>query len=164
MRQRFGIAQALLGDPKLIIVDEPTAGLDPEECNRFQNLLAEISENVTVILSTHIVNDVSVLCSQVAIMDGGLIAAHGAPADLVKSFEGKIWRKVIDKSELDAVRARHQIISTRLSSGRRIADALSDADPGDGFEPVQTELEHVYFAILARRRAKPEVAAASAAV
>jgi ABC-type multidrug transport system ATPase subunit len=163
MRQRFGIAQALLGDPQLVIVDEPTAGLDPEERNRFHNLLAEIGENVIVILSTHIVDDVSDLCSQMAIMDGGRIVAQGAPADLVKSVQGKIWRKVIEKSELEAARARQQIISTQLAGGKRIVHALSDADPGDGFAPAEPELEHVYFATLARRRAQGEAVQAAAA-
>jgi ABC-type multidrug transport system ATPase subunit len=152
-----------LGDPQLLIVDEPTAGLDPEERNRFHNLLAEIGENVVVILSTHIVADVSDLCSQMAIMDQGRIVAQGSPADLVRSVAGKIWRKVIDKNELDAARARHQIITVQLSGGRRIVHALADADPGDGFAPAQPDLEHVYFATLARRRAKPEGKAAMTA-
>jgi ABC-type multidrug transport system ATPase subunit len=163
MRQRFGIAQALLGDPRLVIVDEPTAGLDPEERNRFLNLLSEIGENVVVILSTHIVDDVADLCSQMAIMDGGRIVAQGAPGDLVKAVEGKVWRKTIEKSELEACRARHQILSTQLSAGRRVIHVLADADPGEGFAPAKAELEHVYFATLARGRAQPAGQPAAAA-
>ncbi len=163
MRQRWGIAQALLGDPKLLIVDEPTAGLDPEERNRFHNLLAEIGENVAVILSTHIVDDVADLCPQMAIMDGGQIVARGAPADLVKQAEGKVWRTVIDKDQLEACAARYLVLSSRLSAGRREIHVLSDDNPGEGFEPVRAELEHVYFATLAKRRADPPAVAEAAA-
>src|SRR5262252_9357182 len=111
MRQRFGIAQALIGEPELIIVDEPTAGLDPEERNRFLNLLAEIGENVVVILSTHIVDDVSDLCPRMAVLADGRIVKEGAPAALVDELGGRIWRKVIDSGELEAERARHQVIA-----------------------------------------------------
>src|SRR5262249_58871549 len=114
MRQRFGIAQALIGDPQLIIVDEPTAGLDPEERNRFLNLRAEIGENVVVILSTHIVEDVSDLCPTMAIMDGGKIRLEGSPTALIEALKGRVWRKTIDKSELEAYRGRLNVISTRL--------------------------------------------------
>lgn len=148
MRQRFGIAQALLGDPKLIIVDEPTAGLDPEERNRFHNLLSEIGENVVVILSTHIVEDVADLCSNMAIMNQGRIAAKGSPSDLVATVEGKIWGKVIEKSELEAHQQRHQVISARLVQGRTVIRAYAETDPGDGFEPSPAVLEDVYFATI----------------
>jgi ABC-type multidrug transport system ATPase subunit len=125
MRQRFGIAQALIGDPQLIIVDEPTAGLDPEERNRFLNLLAEIGENVVVILSTHIVEDVSDLCPLMAIMDGGKIQLEGSPAELMQRLKGRVWRKTIDKSELDAYRKAHRVISTRLFAGRTVIHVLA---------------------------------------
>ncbi|MBU1376446.1 MAG: ABC transporter ATP-binding protein [Alphaproteobacteria bacterium] len=152
MRQRFGIAQALIGRPTLIIVDEPTAGLDPEERNRFLNLLAEIGENVVVILSTHIVEDVSDLCPRMAILASGKILKEGAPADLVGGLVGKVWKKVIDRNDLDAERARHQVISTRLAGGRTVIHVLADATPGAGFEPVQGGLEDVYFSTLSASR------------
>jgi ABC-2 type transport system ATP-binding protein len=152
MRQRFGIAQALIGDPRLIVVDEPTAGLDPEERNRFLNLLAEIGENVVVILSTHIVEDVSDLCPAMAIICDGRIVKEGAPADLVAKLAGRIWMKTIDKAELEAVRAERQVISTRLFAGRTVIHVLADQDPGDGFSPVQGGLEDVYFSTLSTTR------------
>ncbi|MDG2529883.1 ABC transporter ATP-binding protein [Caulobacter endophyticus] len=152
MRQRFGIAQALIGDPRLIIVDEPTAGLDPEERNRFLNLLAEIGENVVVILSTHIVEDVSDLCPAMAIICDGRIVREGAPADLIAQLEGRIWKKTIDKAELEDAKAAHQVISTRLLGGRTIIHVLADTDPGAGFAPVTGGLEDVYFSTLATTR------------
>jgi ABC-type multidrug transport system ATPase subunit len=152
MRQRFGIAQALIGDPSLIIVDEPTAGLDPEERNRFLNLLAEIGENVVVILSTHIVEDVSDLCPAMAIICDGRIVGQGAPQALVASLQGRIWKKTIDKAELDACKARYQVISTRLFAGRTVIHIIADSDPGDGFEAVQGDLEDVYFSTLSTHR------------
>jgi ABC-2 type transport system ATP-binding protein len=152
MRQRFGIAQALIGDPRLIIVDEPTAGLDPEERNRFLNLLAEIGENVVVILSTHIVEDVSDLCQAMAIICDGRIVREGAPAELVTSLAGRVWRKSIDKAELDDHKARYQVISTRLFAGRTVIHVLADADPGDGFSRVESGLEDVYFSTLSSTR------------
>jgi ABC-2 type transport system ATP-binding protein len=152
MRQRFGIAQALIGNPSLIIVDEPTAGLDPEERNRFLNLLAEIGENVVVILSTHIVEDVSDLCRRMAIIAGGRIVAAGAPYELIASLKGRMWRKVIEKRNLDAYRARHNVISTRLLGGHIVIHVLSDYNPGTGFEPTQGGLEDVYFSTLASAR------------
>ncbi|OHB31341.1 MAG: multidrug ABC transporter ATP-binding protein [Phenylobacterium sp. RIFCSPHIGHO2_01_FULL_69_31] len=152
MRQRFGIAQALIGRPTLIIVDEPTAGLDPEERNRFLNLLAEIGENVVVILSTHIVDDVADLCPRMAVLAGGRILQEGAPADLVEGLSGRVWRKVIDRHELEAERARSQVISTRLAGGRTVIHVLSDSVPGAGFEPVPGGLEDVYFSTLAASR------------
>ncbi|THD74405.1 MAG: ABC transporter ATP-binding protein [Phenylobacterium sp.] len=153
MRQRFGIAQALIGQPQLIIVDEPTAGLDPEERNRFLNLLAEIGENVVVILSTHIVEDVSDLCPRMAIIAGGKIVREGAPAELIEALKGRIWTKTIDKSELEAMRAKHQVISTRLFGGRTVVHVLSDASPGAGFAGAPGGLEDVYFSTLATRQA-----------
>lgn len=152
MRQRFGIAQALIGDPSLIIVDEPTAGLDPEERNRFLNLLAEIGENVVVILSTHIVEDVSDLCPAMAIICDGRIVKQGAPTELVAALKGRIWVKTIDKAELDGVRARYQVISTRLFAGRTVVHVFSDSDPGDGFSPIAGGLEDVYFSTLSDTR------------
>jgi ABC-2 type transport system ATP-binding protein len=152
MRQRFGIAQALIGRPNLIIVDEPTAGLDPEERNRFLNLLAEIGENVVVILSTHIVEDVSDLCPRMAVLADGKILLQGAPSDLMSNLKGRIWKKVIDKAELDAQRAAHQVISTRLAAGRTVIHVLADTRPADGFEPVEGGLEDVYFSTLAVSR------------
>jgi ABC-2 type transport system ATP-binding protein len=152
MRQRFGIAQALIGNPELIIVDEPTAGLDPEERNRFLNLLAEIGENVVVILSTHIVDDVADLCQRMAVIANGLIELEGPPAELIAETRGLIWSKTIDRAELEAVRERHTIISTRLFAGRTIVHILSDGDPGGGFAPVEGGLEDVYFSTLAQLR------------
>jgi ABC-type multidrug transport system ATPase subunit len=152
MRQRFGLAQALLGDPRLIIVDEPTAGLDPEERNRFLNLLAEIGQNVVVILSTHIVEDVAELCPRMAILAGGRIVADGAPADLTDALQGRVWRKVIAKEELEPLRAATQVIATRLSGGRTVVHVLADASPGEGFTPATAGLEDVYFATLAAQR------------
>jgi ABC-type multidrug transport system ATPase subunit len=152
MRQRFGIAQALLGDPRLIIVDEPTAGLDPEERNRFLNLLAEIGEQVVVILSTHIVEDVAELCPRMAILASGRIVAEGAPAQLVDTLQGRIWRKSIAKEDLDALRASHQVIATRLLGGRTSVHVLADAPPGEGFVVASPDLEDVYFATLAAQR------------
>ena len=152
MRQRFGIAQALIGNPELIIVDEPTAGLDPEERNRFLNLLAEIGENIVVILSTHIVEDVSDLCPRVAVLAGGRIQLEGAPLQLIQSTKGRIWMKVIDRSALDSCRDQYEVISTRLLAGRTVVHILSDGDPGNGFAAVEGGLEDVYFSTLAQSR------------
>jgi ABC-type multidrug transport system ATPase subunit len=152
MRQRFGIAQALIGNPGLIIVDEPTAGLDPEERNRFLNLLAEIGENVVVILSTHIVEDVSDLCPRMAVIADGRIRLEGAPAELIARTRGHIWTKTIDREQLDAAREKYEVISTRLFAGRTVIHVLSENDPGDGFAPVQGGLEDVYFSTLAQSR------------
>jgi ABC-type multidrug transport system ATPase subunit len=152
MRQRFGIAQALLGQPQLIIVDEPTAGLDPEERNRFLNLLAEIGENVVVILSTHIVEDVADLCPNMAIIASGRIVKTGAPLELIASMAGRVWRKTIAKTELEAHRRDHEVIATRLFGGRTVIHVLADAHPGDGFASVQGGLEDVYFSTLAGTR------------
>ena len=152
MRQRFGIAQALIGNPQLIIVDEPTAGLDPEERNRFLNLLAEIGENKVVILSTHIVDDVADLCPSMAVMANGRIQLEGVPAELMERLKGRIWKKTIHKSELAAYQAAHNVISTRLFAGRTVIHVLADNSPGDGFEPVPGGLEDVYFSTLAQSR------------
>ncbi|MDE2487999.1 MAG: ABC transporter ATP-binding protein [Alphaproteobacteria bacterium] len=152
MRQRFGIAQALIGRPQIIIVDEPTAGLDPEERNRFLNLLAEIGENVVVILSTHIVEDVADLCPRMAIIAEGRIVREGSPTQLIEALKGRIWTKTIDKSALEALRATRQVISTRLFAGRTVVHVLADTDPGEGFTPVAGGLEDVYFSTLAAPR------------
>jgi ABC-type multidrug transport system ATPase subunit len=152
MRQRFGIAQALIGNPELIIVDEPTAGLDPEERNRFLNLLAEIGENVVVILSTHIVDDVSDLCPRMAVLAGGRIQLEGAPADLIRSTRGRIWMKAIDRAELDLYRSDYQLIATRLFAGRTVLHVLSGADPGNGFASAEGGREDVYFSTLSQSR------------
>ena len=145
MRQRFGIAQALLGDPRLIIVDEPTAGLDPEERQRFLNLLSEIGENVVVILSTHIVEDVSDLCSRMAIIAQGKVLVAGEPRDVVASLKGKVWRKVVAKGEVAEWQTQTNVLSTRLFGGRILLHAASEVLPGEGFEPVEPDLEDVYF-------------------
>lgn len=152
MRQRFGIAQALVGRPELLIVDEPTAGLDPEERNRFLNLLAEVGESVVVILSTHIVEDVAELCSRMAIIAEGRIVTQGPPAELTAGLKGRIWRKIIPKAELEACRARYVVILTRLVGGQTMVHVLSDSDPGDGFAPVEAGLEDFYFSTLANHR------------
>jgi len=145
MRQRFGIAQALIGDPRLVIVDEPTAGLDPEERNRFLNLLAEIGERVVVILSTHIVEDVTDLCQRMAIIGQGQLLLAGEPREAIRVLEGRVWRRTIDKGELDGYRARMNILSTRLAGGRTLLHVLADSLPETGFEPVAPDLEDVYF-------------------
>jgi ABC-type multidrug transport system ATPase subunit len=148
MRQRFGIAQALIGDPQLIIVDEPTAGLDPEERNRFLNLLSDIGENKVVILSTHIVDDVTNLCPRMAIIAKGRIVREGRPTDLIKDLRGLLWSKTVSRSEVEEYTGRHNVISTKLNAGRSILHVLSDNDPGDGFEPLDPDLEDVYFSTL----------------
>jgi ABC-2 type transport system ATP-binding protein len=152
MRQRFGIAQALIGNPELIIVDEPTAGLDPEERNRFLNLLAEIGENVVVILSTHIVDDVSDLCARMAVLANGRVQLEGAPLELIASTRGRIWMKTLDRRELEPYRQQFEILSTRLFAGRTVVHILSDRDPGNGFSAIDAGLEDVYFSTLAQAR------------
>ncbi|MEO7825922.1 MAG: phage holin family protein [Allosphingosinicella sp.] len=151
-RRALGLAQALIGNPELIIVDEPTAGLDPEERNRFLNLLAEIGENVVVILSTHIVEDVSDLCPRMAVLANGRIQLEGAPLELIHSTKGRIWMKVIERGDLERYREKHELISTRLFAGRTVIHVLADADPGDGFASVEGGLEEVYFSTLAQSR------------
>ncbi len=151
MRQRFGIAQALIGNPELIIVDEPTAGLDPEERNRFLNLLAGISDNVVIILSTHIVDDVADLCPRMAVLAGGKVQLEGAPLDLIADTKGRIWKKTIARDELEAHQEQYQVISTRLYAGRTIIHVLADSKPV-GFDDVEAGLEDVYFTTLADLR------------
>jgi ABC-2 type transport system ATP-binding protein len=152
MRQRFGIAQALIGRPRLLIVDEPTAGLDPEERNRFLNLLSEVGENVVVILSTHIVEDVSDLCARMAIIADGRIVAAGAPSELTGKLKGRVWRKVIPKAELERCRTEYAVILKRLVGGQTMIHILTDSDPGSGFVPVEAGLEDLYFATLTNQR------------
>lgn len=162
MRQRFGIAQALIGNPELLIVDEPTAGLDPEERNRFLNLLAEVGENVVVILSTHIVEDVTDLCPRMAVLAGGKIQLEGAPNDLIAELKGKIWRRAIDRQEVAEISARHNVLSTRSVDDRTVATVLSDSAPGDGFEAASAGLEDVYLSAVAKTRAEQAAAARKA--
>ena len=150
MRQRFGIAQALIGQPSLIIVDEPTAGLDPEERNRFLNLLAEIGENTVVILSTHIVEDVTDLCPRMAIIAAGQVRLAGEPREAIRSLEGRVWRKRVEKEELDRLVHEHAVLSTRLVAGKPVVHILADANPGEGFDAVPASLEDVYFGELRR--------------
>lgn len=148
MRQRFGIAQALLANPKLIIVDEPTAGLDPEESNRFLNLLSEIGENVIVILSTHIVEDVRNLCPKMAILSNGEIISEGNPTELVATIDGKIWTKIIPKKDIEIYKKAFDVISTKLISGDTQIRVLSENKPETGFEKISPNLEDFYFVTL----------------
>jgi ABC-2 type transport system ATP-binding protein len=150
MRQRFGIAQALLGNPKLVIVDEPTAGLDPMERNRFHNILSEIGEQVIVILSTHIVDDVKTLCSQMVVMNNGTILLEGTPAQTVSSIRGKIWRQAIAKEQLSEFKASYKVISQYIAEGKMIVHVMSDDKPAAGFEAVDATLEDVYFSTIAK--------------
>lgn len=154
MRQRFGIAQALLANPQIIIVDEPTAGLDPEESNRFLNLLSEIGENVIVILSTHIVEDVRNLCPKMAILSEGEIISQGNPKNLVANIEGKIWTKIIPKGDIDLFKKAFNVISTKLVSGETQIRVLSDHKPESGFDMINPNLEDFYFTTLFNHNSK----------
>jgi ABC-type multidrug transport system ATPase subunit len=153
MKQRFGIAQALIGDPKLIIVDEPTAGLDPTERNRFLNLLASVGREVIVILSTHIVEDVRELCSRMAIIDKGEVLLAGSPEAAINTFKGAIWKKSMDASELDDCRMRHRVVSTHLLGGRTEVRVHAAAPPDSGFAAAEADLRDVYFLTLQREAA-----------
>jgi ABC-2 type transport system ATP-binding protein len=160
MRQRFGVAVALLGNPKLIIVDEPTAGLDPEERVRFLNLLSEIGEESVVILSTHIVEDVEELCSRLAIIDRGEILLIAEPSRAIEDLRGRIWRRSVTRDELSAFEAQVDVISTRLLAGRTVIHVSADSSPGADFEAVEPSLKDVYFSVMSRReRGTTETAA-----
>ncbi|PRY10117.1 ABC-type multidrug transport system ATPase subunit [Pontibacter ummariensis] len=148
MRQRFGVAVALLGSPQLMIVDEPTAGLDPAERVRFLNLLSELGEHSVVILSTHIVEDVSELCTRMAIIDKGRILQEAEPLKAVAELQGRIWRRVVDKHLLPRLEREHAVISTKLLSGRTVVRIYSTEVPGNGFEPAEPHLEDVYFSTM----------------
>lgn len=154
MRQRFGIAQALLGNPKIIIVDEPTAGLDPEERNRFNNLLSEIGESIIVVLSTHIVEDVRDLCPKMAIISNGKLILEGKPNEAIDSLKDKIWMKAIEKAELKDYQSNYNIISSNLNSGKINIHVFSDKRPDSGFELISPDLSDVYFSVLAQNQLK----------
>jgi ABC-type multidrug transport system ATPase subunit len=149
MRQRFGVAIALLGDPRLLIVDEPTAGLDPAERVRFLNLLSELGQRSVVLLSTHIVEDVSELCTRMAIIHGGRILLEAEPLGAVEELKGRIWRRIVTHEELDALEREHTVISTRLLAGRTIAHVFAETSPGADFEAVEPDLKDVYFSVMA---------------
>jgi len=151
MKQRFGVAVALLGNPQLLIVDEPTAGLDPAERVRFLNLLSELGENSVVLLSTHIVEDVSELCTRMAIIDRGEILLDAEPQRAIAELHGRVWRRVVAKTELAALERAHRVISTTLFAGRTVARIHSDAAPGPDFEPAEPDLEDVYFMTMSGR-------------
>lgn len=148
MRQRFGIAQCLIGSPKLVIVDEPTAGLDPGERNRFYNILSEIGENIIVILSTHIVQDVRELCTQMAIMDKGKVLFSGDTDDALKQLKGKVWERKVEKNELAKFQSDYKIISNKLVGGKPLIHAFSENELGNGFSKAEENLEDVFFAKL----------------
>ena len=164
MRQRFGVAQALIGNPSLIIVDEPTAGLDPEERNRFNNLLAKIGENVVVILSTHIVEDVADLCPRMAIISGGRIVQSGAPLELTRALQGRVWRRAVPSDALTRYQSAMNVISNRLRGGQTVIHVLADAIPEAGFEVVEGSLEDLYFATLTQSRRAVAVSHVEAAL
>jgi ABC-type multidrug transport system ATPase subunit len=163
MRQRFGVAVALLGNPKLLIVDEPTAGLDPAERVRFLNLLSELGENSVVLLSTHIVDDVSELCTKMAIINEGEILLEAEPLRAIEELHGRIWRRVVSKTDLPTLEREYGVISTKLLAGRTVVRVYSETEPGPGFESVEPVLEDVYFGTMSgkigRRRLNPAGAA-----
>ena len=148
MKQRFGIAQALIGDPKLIIVDEPTAGLDPMERNRFHNLLSEIGENVIVILSTHIVDDVRDLCNDMAIILNGEVKIMGEPIELIKTLKGKVWKGLVNKKDVPKIEQENQVISSRLHMGKVQVRIFSNAPADNVFEKADAEIEDLYFSTI----------------
>jgi ABC-2 type transport system ATP-binding protein len=160
MKQRFGVAVALLGDPKLLIVDEPTAGLDPAERVRFLNLLSELGENSVVILSTHIVEDVSELCTRMAIIDQGEILLEAEPLRAIDNLRGRIWRRLVAKDEFGKLKEAYAVISTKLLGGRTLVHVYSETLPGAGFEAAEPDLEDVYFSTMTGHIGKrqPEVA------
>lgn len=145
MKQRVGIAQALIGNPKLIIVDEPTAGLDPGERNRFHNLLADVGENVIILLSTHIVDDVKELCSKFAVMNKGKIVYHGTPSDAISEIQGKVWQKQIERDELASHQEKFSIISDKMIAGKPVIHIYNESNPNEGFTTVSPNLEDVFF-------------------
>ena len=145
MRQRFGIAQALLGNPQLIIVDEPTAGLDPAERNRFHNILSDLGENIIVILSTHIVEDIKNLCQRMVIMNHGQILLDGSPSETIEQMSHKVWKLLIDKSELSHYKSNYRVISAKVVEGKVMIHVVSDQLPANGFSSVIPDLEDVYF-------------------
>jgi ABC-2 type transport system ATP-binding protein len=158
MRQRLGVAIALLGNPKLIIVDEPTAGLDPEERVRLLNLLGEIGESSAVILSTHIVEDVEELCSSLAVIDRGEILLTATPAQAIAQLRGSIWRRNVSREELPALEREHAVISTKMKAGQTFAHVYAQDSPGAGFEPAEPDLKDVYFAVMGRHNGVPVAA------
>tara|TARA_B100001109_G_scaffold255711_1_gene260270 strand:+ start:1732 stop:2622 length:891 start_codon:yes stop_codon:yes gene_type:complete len=145
MKQRVGIAQALIGKPKLIIVDEPTAGLDPGERNRFHNLLADVGQEVIILLSTHIVDDVRELCSRFAVMNLGQIVYHGSPENAIAELEGKVWQKQIERHELDTHNSQYEVISDKMVAGKPVIHIYQNENPGNGFKAVTPNLEDVFF-------------------
>ncbi|MBA3585723.1 MAG: ABC transporter ATP-binding protein [Gemmatimonadetes bacterium] len=156
MRQRFGVAVALIGNPKLLIVDEPTAGLDPAERVRFLNLLSELGENSVVLLSTHIVEDVSELCTRMAIIDRGEILLEAEPLSAMAELQGRIWRRTASRDELETLEREMPVISTKLLAGRTVVHVHAESSPGAAFEPVDPELKDVYFSVMAGNRRAPE--------
>jgi ABC-2 type transport system ATP-binding protein len=164
MRQRFGIAQALIGNPRLIIVDEPTAGLDPEERNRFNNLLVEIGQSVVIILSTHLVDDVTDLCSRMAIMNSGRIVASGQPRELIERQRGRIWSRAVNKADIETLRGQVNVIDARLREGRTVIHVYAATSPGPDYASVEATLEDVYFATLSAQRKSDAAAAQERAV
>jgi ABC-2 type transport system ATP-binding protein len=163
MRQRFGVAVALLGNPKLIIVDEPTAGLDPAERVRFLNLLSDIGENSVVILSTHIVEDVEELCNRMAIIDRGEILYEADPPRAIDEVRGRIWRRTVSRAELPALERELPVISTKLLAGRTIVHVFAESSPGAGFEPIEPGLDDVYFSVMAEHHGRRAAAAGAEA-